>query len=41
MKVRVKWVEDVCFLAETESGHALVMDGAPESGGRNLGARPM
>ena len=41
MKVRVKWVEDVCFLAETESGHALVMDGAPEGGGRNLGARPM
>lgn len=41
MKVRVKWVEDVCFLAETESGHALVMDGAPEAGGRNLGARPM
>ncbi len=41
MKVRVKWVEDVCFMAETESGHALIMDGAPESGGRNLGARPM
>ena len=41
MKVRVKWVEGVCFLAETESGHALVMDGAPEGGGRNLGARPM
>ena len=41
MRVRVKWVEDVCFLAETESGHALVMDGAPEGGGRNLGARPM
>ena len=41
MKIRVKWIEDVCFLAETESGHALVMDGAPEGGGRNLGARPM
>lgn len=41
MKVRVKWVEDVCFLAETESGHALVMDGAAEGGGRNLGPRPM
>jgi len=41
MKVRVKWVEDVCFMAETESGHALVMDGAPEGGGRNLGPRPM
>jgi putative redox protein len=41
MKVRVKWVENVCFMAETESGHALVMDGAAEGGGRNLGARPM
>lgn len=41
MKVRVKWVEDVCFMAETESGHAFVMDGAPEGGGRNLGPRPM
>lgn len=41
MKVRIKWVEDVCFMAETESGHAFVMDGAPEGGGRNLGPRPM
>jgi putative redox protein len=41
MRVRVKWVEDVCFMAETESGHALIMDGAPEGGGRNLGPRPM
>lgn len=41
MKVRIKWVENVCFLAETESGHALVMDGATEGGGRNLGPRPM
>ena len=28
-------------LAETESNHALVMDGAPEGGGRNLAPRPM
>jgi putative redox protein len=41
MKVRVKWIEDVCFMAETETGHALIMDGAPEGGGRNLGPRPM
>jgi putative redox protein len=41
MKVRVKWIENVAFLGETESGHALVMDGAPEGGGRNLGPRPM
>lgn len=41
VKARVKWVEDAAFLAESGSGHALVMDGAPEYGGRNLGARPM
>ena len=41
MKMRVKWVENVCFLAETETSHAIVMDGAPEGGGRNLGPRPM
>ena len=41
MKIRVKWVEQVSFLGETESGHAIVMDGAPEGGGRNLAPRPM
>ncbi len=41
MKARIKWVEQVTFLGESESGHAVVMDGAPESGGRNLGPRPM
>jgi putative redox protein len=29
------------FVAETGSGHALVMDGAVEGGGRNLAPRPM
>jgi len=41
MKVRVKWLEGVAFVAQTESSHAFVMDGAPEGGGRNLGPRPM
>lgn len=41
MKSRVKWIEDVCFLGESGSGHAIVMDGAPDIGGRNLGPRPM
>lgn len=41
MKARVKWVEQVSFLGETESGHAVLMDGAPAAGGRNLGPRPM
>ena len=41
MKTRIKWVEGVSFVGETGSGHAVVMDGSPENGGRNLGARPM
>jgi putative redox protein len=41
MKARIKWVENVTFVAESESGHTIVMDGAPEGGGRNLGPRPM
>ena len=41
MKARIKWIENVSFLGESESGHAIVMDGAPEGGGRNLGPRPM
>ncbi len=41
MKVRVKWVEDVAFMGESETGHAVVLDGAPENGGRNIGMRPM
>lgn len=41
MKARIKWVEGVSFLGETESNHAVLMDGSPEAGGRNLGPRPM
>lgn len=41
MKARVKWIENACFVGESESGHAVMMDGAPEGGGRNLGPRPM
>ncbi len=41
MKSRVKWVENVCFMAESGSGHAMIMDGSPDIGGRNLGPRPM
>ncbi|MFA6015550.1 MAG: OsmC family protein [Gallionellaceae bacterium] len=41
MKARIKWVEQVSFLGESESGHAVLMDGAAEGGGRNLGPRPM
>jgi len=41
LKTKIKWVEGVSFIAETDSGHALTVDGAPEAGGRNLGPRPM
>jgi len=41
MKARVKWVEGVSFVGESQSGHAIVIDGAPEYGGRNCGMRPM
>ena len=41
MKARIKWVDGVTMLAESGSGHAVVMDGPPEHGGRNLGVRPM
>lgn len=41
MQARVKWVQDVMFVTESGSGHAVVVDGAPEYGGRNLGPRPM
>jgi putative redox protein len=41
MKARVKWVEQVTFMAQADSGHAVIMDGPPDGGGRNLGVRPM
>ncbi len=41
MKARIKWVQDATFVGESGSGHAVVMDGPPEHGGRNLGIRPM
>jgi putative redox protein len=41
MKSRIKWIQDVMFVGESGTGHAVVMDGAPDAGGRNLGPRPM
>lgn len=41
MQVTVKWVDGVMFVGETGSGHAVVMDGPPDHGGRNIGMRPM
>jgi putative redox protein len=41
MKARIKWIEGVSFAGQSESGHTVVMDGPPDSGGKNLGIRPM
>ena len=41
MKARIKLVEGITFVAESGSGHAVVVDAAADIGGKNLGARPM
>jgi putative redox protein len=43
MECTINWVpaSGMAFTAETGSGHLLVMDGAPDGGGRNLAPRPM
>ena len=41
MKTRVNWIENVMFVAESDSGHAIVVDGVPADGGRSMGMRPM
>ena len=41
MKARVKWIDGAMMVAESASGHAIVMDGPEEHGGRNMGIRPM
>jgi len=43
MECTIDWLaaSGMVFSAETGSGHVLVMDGAPDGGGRNLAPRPM
>jgi len=41
VKARIKWVQGVSFVAESGSGHSVVIDGPPEEGGRDVGLRPM
>jgi putative redox protein len=41
MKAKITWIDGRAFLGESGSGHGIVMDGAPEAGGRNIGVRPM
>lgn len=37
----VTWVEDMMFVAQGDSGHAVVMDAGESAGGHDLGSRPM
>lgn len=41
MKARVEWKDEASFLAESGSGHTVLMDGPSEAGGKNSGPRPM
>jgi putative redox protein len=41
MKARVEWKDEASFLAESGSGHTVLMDGPREAGGKNSGPRPM
>ena len=41
MKGTVSWQDEVAFLAESASGHKIMMDGPPDHGGQNRGVRPM
>ncbi len=41
MKAKITWLNGRAFVGESGSGHSVVMDGAPEAGGRNIGFRPM
>lgn len=41
LNAKVKWVNNLQFVGESKTGHAIVMDGDAEVGGNNTGMRPM
>jgi putative redox protein len=41
VQATIKWVDGMMFVGETGSGHAVVIDGPPDHGGRNMGVRPL
>lgn len=41
MKASIRWTGGVSFAGRADSGHDVIMDGAPDAGGQNQGARPM
>lgn len=41
MQAEAEWLENAAFNVVTGSGHEIMVDGPPEGGGENRGARPM
>ncbi len=41
LKAKITYVNGMQFVGEADSGHAIVMDGDTEAGGKNTGLRPM
>ena len=41
MNTTVRWIDGMMMVGESASGHALIMDGPEDLGGKNLGVRPM
>jgi putative redox protein len=41
MKTRIKWVEDLTFMAESPSGHAILLSAGEANGGKDNCLRPM
>ncbi len=41
MNTVIKWIDDMMMVGESDSGHAIVMDGPKNLGGKDLGIRPM
>ncbi len=41
MEAKAKWVEGMKFVANSDSGHSIVMDASPDVGGDDTASRPM
>lgn len=41
MKAKIDWLGEVAFKATSGTGHEIIVDGPPDHGGQNRGARPM
>lgn len=41
MQSEIKWIDDLTFMAESNSGHSVVLSAGAENGGRDTCFRPM